>query len=218
MTLIIASVEATALAATWDRADGGWDTVPPSPLPPASSHRTLPRRGQFTTLVRIRTRDGREGIGEAYGLPAPEVPATIIGRILAPLLIGQDAMATEALWETVYGAQKGAGRTGGFCLEATSGVDMALWDLRGKALGQPIHRLLGGPVRDRVPCYASPVPFLPDPEASARSSPSVSRSARRATTARRVLRAGEPCPGLRTDAVAATSISAPCVASSASGT
>lgn len=167
MNLTIASVEAIPLAATWDRVFGSWDKVPPSLLAPASSHRTLPRRGQFTTLVRIRTRDGLEGIGEAYGLPSPEIPAAVVNALFADLLIGRDAMAVEALWDLLYGAQKAAGRTSGFYLEAMSGVDIALWDLRGKALNQPIHRLLGGPIRERIPCYASPVPFYDTPEESA---------------------------------------------------
>ena len=78
------------------------------------------------------------------------------------MLVGRDAGASEALWELMFGAQAGAGRTGGFYLEAISGIDLALWDLRGKAAGQPVHRLLGGPVRAAVPVYASPIPFLPN--------------------------------------------------------
>lgn len=167
MSLTIKSVEAIALAATWDQVFGSWDKVPQFLLNPASSHITLPRLGQYTTLVRIRTEEGLEGIGEAYGLPSPEVPATIIGKLFAPMLIGKDAMASEAIWEMLYGAQKGAGRTGGFYLEAMSGIDMALWDLRGKAVNEPIHRLLGGPVRDNILCYASPIPFLADTQESA---------------------------------------------------
>lgn len=166
-TQIIESVEAVPLAATWDRVFGGWEHVPQSLMHPASNQLVAPRRGQYTTLVRVRTTDGLEGIGEAYGLPAPEVPTAVIETILRPLLLGQDAMATGAIWERLYGAQKGAGRTGGFYLEAISGVDMALWDLRGKALDEPIHRLLGGPIRDRIACYASPVPLLATPAESA---------------------------------------------------
>jgi D-arabinonate dehydratase/D-galactarolactone cycloisomerase len=158
MTLTIASVEAVALAAPFAAM---FDQVPDWLTTPASSHRVLPRLGQYTTLVRIRTVDGLEGIGEAYGLPEPRVTATIVGRLLAPMLIGRDAGASEALWELMFEAQAGAGRTGGFYLEAISGVDLALWDLRGKAAGQPVHRLLGGPVRTAVPVYASPIPFLP---------------------------------------------------------
>lgn len=164
MKLTIASVEAVALAAPFERM---FDEVPEWLLTPASSHRVLPRLGQYTTLVRIRTVDGLEGIGEAYGLPEPRVTATIVGHLLAPMLIGRDAGASEALWELMFGAQAGAGRTGGFYLEAISGVDLALWDLRGKAAGQPVHRLLGGPVRTSVPVYASPIPFLPTTAESA---------------------------------------------------
>jgi L-alanine-DL-glutamate epimerase-like enolase superfamily enzyme len=167
VSLTIASVEAVALAAPFERLYGGADRVPDWLLTPASSHRVLPRLGQYTTLVRIRTTDGLEGFGEAYGLPEPRVTATVVGHLLAPMLVGRDAGASEALWELMFGAQAGAGRTGGFYMEAISGVDLALWDLRGKAAGLPIHRLLGGPIRNTVPVYASPVPFLPSPEASA---------------------------------------------------
>jgi L-alanine-DL-glutamate epimerase-like enolase superfamily enzyme len=164
--LTIASVEAIALAAPFERVYGGLDHVPDWLLTPASSHRVLPRLGQYSTLVRIRTTDGLEGIGEAYGLPEPRVTATIVGSLLGPVLIGRDGFATEAIWELMYGLQSAAGRTAGFYLEALSGIDLALWDLRGKATGLPVHRLLGGPVRDAVPVYASPVPFLPTPAGS----------------------------------------------------
>ena len=162
MKLTISSVEAIACAAPFTRAYGGDAGAVPSWLTtPASSHRVLPRLGQFSTLVRIRTAEGLEGIGEAYGLPTPQVTATIIDNLLAPMLIGRDAGASEALWDLMFTAQAAAGRTGGFYMEALSGIDLALWDLRGKALGQPVHRLLGGPVRDTVPVYASPIPFMP---------------------------------------------------------
>jgi D-arabinonate dehydratase/D-galactarolactone cycloisomerase len=160
VNLTIASVEAVALAAPFARMFGGLAEVPDWLTTPASSHRVLPRLGQYSTLVRIRTTDGIEGVGEAYGLPEPRVTATVIGSILAPMLVGRDAGASEALWELMFQAQAAAGRTGGFYLEAISGVDLALWDLRGKAAGQPVHRLLGGPVRTAVPVYASPIPFL----------------------------------------------------------
>lgn len=166
MKLTITDVQALALAAPWEKVFGSLDKVPQQLLRPASSHKVLPRLGQYTTLVRIKTAEGLEGIGEAYGLPAPEVTATIIGKLLKPMLIGRDAMANEALWQMMYDAQKGAGRTRDFYLEAISGVDQALWDLRGKALGVPVHTLLGGPVREAIWCYSSPIPFLPTPEES----------------------------------------------------
>ncbi|HTJ39273.1 MAG TPA: hypothetical protein VL738_39105, partial [Dactylosporangium sp.] len=75
-------MEAVALAAPFERMYGGLDAVPDWLLTPASSHRVLPRLGQYTTLVRIRTTDGLEGVGEAYGLPEPRVTATIVGHLL----------------------------------------------------------------------------------------------------------------------------------------
>ena len=106
--------------------------------------------------------------GEAFGLPAPEITATIVARHFRPLLLGRDPLETTVLWELAYGAQRGGGQTAGFMLEALSGIDTALWDIKGKALGLPVAQLLGGAFRDRVPVYASPVPFLPTPEESAR--------------------------------------------------
>jgi hypothetical protein len=99
MTHTITTVEAIALAAPFEQLYGSLAAVPPWLLTPASSHRVLPRLGQYTTLVRIRTVDGIEGIGEAYGLPEPRVTATIIGELLGPMLVGRDAGASEALWE-----------------------------------------------------------------------------------------------------------------------
>jgi L-alanine-DL-glutamate epimerase-like enolase superfamily enzyme len=165
--LTITSVEVRHLEVAFESLYDGLENVPDWLLYPAASHLAYPRSGQFATLVRIGTADGLVGVGEAYGLPRPEVTATVISELLRPALIGRDAMATEALWEDMYSAQKRAGHTKGFYLEAISGIDMALWDLRGKAAGLPVHRLLGGPVREWIPCYASPVPFMPTPDESA---------------------------------------------------
>ncbi|HVK19729.1 MAG TPA: mandelate racemase/muconate lactonizing enzyme family protein [Actinokineospora sp.] len=162
----IAKVEAIALTATFQDMYG--DDVPEWLLFPAASHRVLPRRGQFATLVKIHADDGTVGIGECYGLPSPEVTATVVANILSPLLIGENVLATTSVWERLYQGQAAGGHTRGFYLEAMAGVDIALWDLKGKLLGQPVHRLLGGPVRERVPCYASPVAMHDDPELSAR--------------------------------------------------
>lgn len=165
--LTINSVEVRHLEASFEELYNGVENVPQWLLHPAASHATYPRQGQYATLVRITTVDGIVGVGEAYGLPRPEITATIIDQLLRPALLGRDAMASEALWEEMYGAQKRGGHTKGFYVEALSGVDMALWDLRGKAANLPVHRLLGGPIREWIPCYASPVPFLPTPADSA---------------------------------------------------
>ncbi|WP_431773692.1 mandelate racemase/muconate lactonizing enzyme family protein [Streptomyces cucumeris] len=166
--LRITKVEALALAARFEDLYDSPDDVPDWLKYPASSHLVLPRRGQYATLVKVHAEDGRVGIGEAYGLPSPEVTATVVAEVLAPLLVGQDGMATTAVWERLYRGQAAGGHNRGFYLEALAGIDLALWDLRGKVAGQPVHRLLGGPVRERVSCYASPVALHADPADSAR--------------------------------------------------
>lgn len=164
---VIVSVEAIALAAKFEDFYPSPDDVPEWLLFPAASHRVLPRQGQFATLVKITTDRGLTGIGECYGLPSPQVTATLIATVLAPLLIGRDAQSTTAIWETLFSSQAAGGHTGGFYLEAIAGIDIALWDLRGKAAGQPVHRLLGGPLRSEIECYASPVPLHRTVEESA---------------------------------------------------
>ncbi|MGW2546016.1 mandelate racemase/muconate lactonizing enzyme family protein [Kitasatospora sp. NPDC001574] len=166
--LRITKVEAIALSASFDDLYDSPEDVPDWLRYPASSHLVLPRRGQYATLVKVHTEDGSVGIGEAYGLPSPQVTATVVATVLAPLLIGQDALATGAIWERLFKGQAAGGHNRGFYLEAMAGVDLALWDLRGKLAGVPVHRLLGGPVRETVDCYASPVALHADPEDSAR--------------------------------------------------
>ncbi|MFF2040846.1 mandelate racemase/muconate lactonizing enzyme family protein [Kitasatospora sp. NPDC058170] len=166
--LRITKVEALALSASFDDLYDSPEDVPDWLRYPASSHLVLPRRGQYATLVKVHTEDGSVGIGEAYGLPSPQVTATVVATVLAPLLIGQDALATTAIWDRLFKGQAAGGHNRGFYLEAMAGVDLALWDLRGKLAGAPVHRLLGGPIRETVDCYASPVALHADPEDSAR--------------------------------------------------
>ena len=162
----IERVEAIALQASFAD-EYGTDSVPSWLLRPAASHGVMPRAGQYACIVKVYDEDGRVGVGECYGLPAPQVTATIVANILAPLVVGEDAMASTALWQRMFDAQAPGGRTRGFYLEAIAGLDMALWDLRGKVHGLPVHRLMGGPVRTSIPCYASPVPLHDDVTESA---------------------------------------------------
>jgi D-galactarolactone cycloisomerase len=106
-------------------------------------------------LVEVKTDEGVSGWGETWHSPA--AAWTIIETSLGGAVLGQDPFEYVRLWTAMY-AQLGYERQGPG-LMALSAVDMALWDLRGRALGQPIARLLGGPVRTRVPAYASG-PFL----------------------------------------------------------
>ena len=72
---------------------------------------------------------------------------------LAPIIVGKDPLAIELLWDQMHRLQV-HGRQG-YGMVAISAIDCALWDLKGKALAQPIWRLLGGPTRHEVPAYAS---------------------------------------------------------------
>src|SRR5258705_13999654 len=117
--------------------------------PFAYSQAWYERRG--ACLVEIVGEDGNSGWGEAFG------PA----RLTAPIvdyykssLIGGDALATELHWENLYNRLRDHGQKG-LAIEALSAVDIALWDLKGRHLGLPVHRLLGGPLRSRVEAYAT---------------------------------------------------------------
>ena len=102
------------------------------------------------TFVRIEADDGSTGIGESFGAPG----LTAIIRQYEPLLVGEDPSNVDALWAKMRWAASGAGSQAGIVYNAISGIEAALWDLVGRGLGVPIHKLLGGRFRDRVRIYA----------------------------------------------------------------
>jgi D-arabinonate dehydratase/D-galactarolactone cycloisomerase len=106
------------------------------------------------TLVKIVTKDGLVGWGECHAPAAPRVHATVIRDLLAPILVGQDARQVEPLWERLYSSQRLRGYATGFYTESIAGTDLALWDLLGKYLQQPLYRILGGKYRDSIPTYS----------------------------------------------------------------
>ena len=106
-------------------------------------------------LVEVTTVDGLKGYGECLGRFGARAYASLINEVLALKLIGQSAFDIRRLWQLMRASL--SGRAGGMLIEAIAGVDIALWDVVGKALGQPVHRLLGGVGRSRVDCYASSV-------------------------------------------------------------
>jgi galactonate dehydratase len=108
-----------------------------------------------TTLVRIETEDGIVGYGEAHSPIAPKVTAEILVSILRPMLIGQDASELSRLWRFMYDAMTTRGHVTGFMLDAISGVDSALWDIKGKAMKTPVSSLLGGTAELQLPAYMS---------------------------------------------------------------
>ena len=152
----------TAVRASWLRAA----------IPAARQHVSdFGRNDSFNTcLVEIDTDAGLTGLGEAKvgagNLGNYAATVETIDRELAPALVGRDPRDITALWEAMYNGSRAhyvprEGRTfpiigrRGVTVSALSGVDIALWDLLGKSLGQPLWRLLGGRLRERVPAYAS---------------------------------------------------------------
>ncbi|TWU42350.1 mandelate racemase/muconate lactonizing enzyme family protein [Novipirellula artificiosorum] len=109
-----------------------------------------------TLWVEIVAEDGTTGWGECYG--PSEVYQAAITSFYAPRLMGQDALATDVLWHTMWRASLDFAR-GGIMMGAMSGIDMALWDLRGKTLGVSVSDLMGGRYVDQVPCYATGMYF-----------------------------------------------------------
>jgi L-alanine-DL-glutamate epimerase-like enolase superfamily enzyme len=103
------------------------------------------------TLVAVHTDTGHVGIGSAF---TAEGLVRAALDLLRPLIVGRNALEVERLTETLHQSAFWMGR-GGTLTHATSAVDIALWDLAGQALGQPVGRLLGGRYRDRVRPYAS---------------------------------------------------------------
>jgi galactonate dehydratase len=101
-------------------------------------------------FVRITTDDGSHGVGECSGWP--RVIETAI-QDLAPMLIGEDPGHIDRLWHKMFAAMMGHGMLGTVGGGALTGIEMALWDIKGKALGQPVWNLLGGRFRDKVRVY-----------------------------------------------------------------
>ena len=104
-------------------------------------------------FVKVHTDEGLVGIGEVSPMKAA-VTHSIVSTVLAPLLVGEEATDIERLWRRMYTKPFKLG-PGGAQLNAIAGVDIALWDLLGKATGQPVYTLLGGKYRPSAKVYAS---------------------------------------------------------------
>lgn len=119
-----------------------------------------------THIVEVKTDQGIVGIGEAFGGGSVALAnKTIVEKVIAPMIVGMDPMDHEVIWHRVYNLLRDHGQKG-MPLQSLSGVDIALWDIKGKALAQPLYRLLGGAFRNRIPVYGygmmlQKVPDLP---------------------------------------------------------
>src|SRR5215813_8643259 len=117
--------------------------------------------GRTYTLVKVISDDGVYGIGEAYGTPGVGVKEQVLS--LKPTLVGKDPLEIDAIYTNLGAGERSLSgtRTEGSAhslMRAASGIEMALWDLAGKLLGQPVTTLLGGHFRDRVRVYDHEAP------------------------------------------------------------
>ena len=122
---------------------------------------------QATAVIEVETDEGITGIGEAS--TSPWIVETIVNapvsnvkvRGLRDIVVGRDPFDVGAIWDDCFHGTYGFGRKGA-AINAISGIDIACWDIMGKATGKPVHALLGGSHRDRIRAYASTL-FPEDP-------------------------------------------------------
>jgi L-alanine-DL-glutamate epimerase-like enolase superfamily enzyme len=125
------------------------------PLDRVTSFSTRTVSSRHYGLVKVRSRDGHEGIGFCYvGSRAGGILKSAVELLLGPLLIGQESLRTEGLWQTLYQEALLQGRAG-TVMRGVSILDTALWDLNARSAGLPLHDYLGSNERESVPAYAS---------------------------------------------------------------
>lgn len=140
---------------------GGWIANslvanPMSVYPQYAGLRTLwMGPGQDPYVIEIETDSGEVGFAANYG--GGPFACAIIEQHFKRFLIGQDPLNIEMIWDQMNRATLPYG-IDGLCGMAIAGVDLALWDLKGKILGQPVYRLLGGATKERIPCYVTTLP------------------------------------------------------------
>jgi L-alanine-DL-glutamate epimerase-like enolase superfamily enzyme len=109
-------------------------------------------------VVRVTAEDGSVGWGETYGICAPRATCEIVNDLLAPVLIGAEVTDIGATWDLLYGLMRVRGAWGGFHVDAIAAIDIALWDLKGKAEGKPVRALIGETAHATIPSYLSGLP------------------------------------------------------------
>jgi L-alanine-DL-glutamate epimerase-like enolase superfamily enzyme len=112
----------------------------------------------MSVLIKVTADDGTVGWGETYGIVAPNAVTSIIDDVLGPVIIGRDPRDAVVIQEDLYDLMRVRGFFGGFYVDAIAGVDIAIWDLFGKLVGQPVVKLLGGQRMTTIPAYVSGLP------------------------------------------------------------
>jgi D-galactarolactone cycloisomerase len=123
---------------------------------PFTSSRGWYYKTKGALVVEVRTDEGITGWGDCYGPAA--VCKAIVDSLLAPSVVGKDPFDVEVIWEALYNKVKDYGLTG-MTISGISGIDIALWDIVGKACKQPIHKLIGGAFRTQLEAYATGLYF-----------------------------------------------------------
>jgi galactonate dehydratase len=118
----------------------------------------MPPPALYSTVIRVDTDAGISGWGESLARYSPSAWAALAEDAFQPLLLGHDPFDSELLWDRMYrGLASFSGHSRGIVPEVIAGIDIALWDIKGKETGLPVHKLLGGYGRQWLDCYGSSI-------------------------------------------------------------
>lgn len=113
-------------------------------------------------LVEVETDDGVTGWGECFGAGNIALANKgIVEQVIQPMVLGLNPLDRDVIWHKVYNLMRDHGQKG-MPLQSLSGVDIALWDIAGKAAGLPIHKLIGGTHRNQIPVYGYGMMLRPE--------------------------------------------------------
>ena len=119
--------------------------------------------GRYFIFVKLTTDNGIEGIGEVYNATfMPETVAAMIDDVFEHHVLGMDPFRIETLWRNVYGRGYSL-RPDISLMGVLSGLETALWDINGKAVGKPVYELLGGKVHEKLRSYTYLIQKMPGP-------------------------------------------------------
>ena len=114
-------------------------------------NRSIYPDSDMSVLVKVTAEDGTVGWGETYGIVAPDAVTSIIDDVLGPVTFGRDPRDAMVIQEDLYDMMRVRGFFGGYYMDAIAGVDIAIWDLFGKLVNQPLVKLLGGQRMESIP-------------------------------------------------------------------
>jgi L-alanine-DL-glutamate epimerase-like enolase superfamily enzyme len=123
-----------------------------------SKNKTLYPAADQSVLVKVTSSGGAIGWGECFATVGTHAVAHIINDIVGPFLVGRDPADVAVIYEDMYDMMRVRGFFGGFYVDALAGMDIAIWDLKGKLANQSVAKLLGGVRNNKLACYISGLP------------------------------------------------------------